>query len=117
MRSRLPRVGVQQAGAAFGVAGVDAEIRQIADERVVRDLERQRRERLLVVRLADFFSIRTVGVDALHRRHVDRRRQVVDHGVEQELDALVLEGRATHHRDEVKPDGAFADPSVDLVLA
>ena len=34
---------------------------------------------------------------ALDRRHVQRRRQVVDDGVEQRLHALVLEGRAAEH--------------------
>ena len=34
----------------------------------------------------------------LHRRDVERRRQVVDHRVEQRLHALVLERRAAEHR-------------------
>ena len=39
-------------------------------------------------------------VDALDRRHVERRRQKIDHGVEQRLHALVLEGGAAQHREE-----------------
>ena len=35
-----------------------------------------------------------LGIDALDRRDVERRRQVVDDRVEQQLDALVLERRA-----------------------
>ena len=41
-----------------------------------------------------------VDVDALDRLAIDRRRQIVDDGVEQRLHALVLEGRAAEDRDE-----------------
>ena len=40
---------------------------------------------------------------------VGRRRQVVDHGVEQRLHALVLEGRAAEHGHEGIGDRALAD--------
>ena len=81
-------------------AGVDAEEGELADERVGHDLERERRERLVVVGLArrsawPFSSL------ALHRRDVDRRRHVVDHRVEHRLHALVLERRAAQHRDDL----------------
>ena len=52
MRSRLPRVEFMHHRAALDRARVDAEERQVADERVVDDLERERGERLLVVGLA-----------------------------------------------------------------
>ena len=39
-------------------------------------------------------------LDALDRRDVDRRRQIIDDRVEQRLHALVLEGRAAQHRHE-----------------
>jgi hypothetical protein len=41
-----------------------------------------------------------VDVDALDVGNVERRRQIVDHGVEQRLHALVLERRAAQHRHE-----------------
>ena len=69
-----------------------------ADERVVHDLEGEHRQRLVVVGMTLDFGV-GLGVDALDGGHVDRRRQVVDDGVEQRLHALVLEGRAAEHRD------------------
>jgi hypothetical protein len=53
MRSRLSLTGVQHAGRRLDLAGVDAHEGQRADERVVHDLERQRRERLVVGADAD----------------------------------------------------------------
>jgi hypothetical protein len=47
---------------------------------------------------------------------VGRRRQVFDDGVEQRLDALVLEGRTTEHREELDRDRALADQRADLVV-
>ena len=51
-RSRLPRVEFSTAVPLVDRARVDAEEREVADERVVHDLERERRERLVVARLA-----------------------------------------------------------------
>ena len=66
--------------------------------------------------------LRLARVEADDRRDVERRRQVVDHRVEQRLHALVLEGRAADDRDE-RPllvadrlDGAPADGRAELVL-
>ena len=55
-------------------------------------------------------------VDALDRRHVERRRQVVDHRVEQRLHALVLEGRAAQHRIERAGDHRLADQPLERRL-
>ena len=41
------------------------------------------------------------GSSPCDRRDVERRRQVVDDGVEQRLHALVLEGRAAEDRDAI----------------
>jgi hypothetical protein len=90
---------VQDRIAGIQDAGVDAEKRQVADERVRRNLECQRRERLRVVRGALAFGL--VLVDALDRRNVDRRRHEVDDCVEHRLHALVLERRAAHRNDDL----------------
>src|SRR6266568_2545946 len=96
------------------LARVDAEEREVADERVVHQLERQRRERLLVGRAAD--DLDPLHVDALHRRDVERAREVVHHGVEDLLDALVLEGAAADHREELHRDGALAETPLQLFV-
>ena len=93
--------GVEDAPAGVQRAGVDAEVGELADERVGHDLEGQRGERRVVVGRAGGRGGLAVaallrGLEALHRRHVERAGQVVDDRVEQRLHALVLEGGAAH---------------------
>ena len=108
MRSVLPERDVEHAPAGLEVAGVDAEVGQLADERVGHDLEGERRERLAVIGVAhdDLVGLR---VQALDRRHVERRREVVDDRVEQRLHALVLERRAAEDRRELEVERRLAD--------
>jgi hypothetical protein len=49
----------------------------------------------------------------VHRRHVERARQVVDDGVEQGLDTLVLEGGAEQHRRDLVGERAGAHRALD----
>jgi len=51
---------------------------------------------------------------ALDRRDVHRRRQIIDHGVEQRLHAFVLEGSAADHRDDMPGDRGLADDGADF---
>ena len=95
-------------------AGIDAHEGDGADKRVVHDLERQARERRLVVGGARDFIALEVG--ALDRRNVERRRQIGDHGIEQGLHALVLEGRAAHHRHEFEMDRALANAALQIFV-
>ena len=102
----LDRVLEHRAG--FDVARIDAAEGQRAHVRVVGDLEREHRQRLVVGRVALDLGL-GLDVDALDRRNVGRRRQEVDDAIEQRLHALVLEGRATEHREELAVDRALAD--------
>ena len=97
------------------LARIDAGEGERADERVVHDLEREHRQRLVVVGVTLDLGI-GLGVDALDGRNIGRRRQVLDDGVEQRLHALVLEGRAAEHREELDRDRALADQRADLVV-
>ena len=99
---------VEERRALLEGAGVDADVGQLADEGVGLDLEGERRERLVVVRLADRARSSPRSRVAGRRRDVERARQVVDDGVEQRLDALVLERRAAEHRHDVVGDRAVA---------
>ena len=105
---------IDDAGAARQDAGIDAAEGNGTDERIIHDLEREQSQRLLVVGPADDFL--AVVVDALDGGHVDRRRKIVDDGVEQRLHALVLEGRAAQHRDRRRrsapPCGSAASASL-----
>ena len=68
----------------------------------------------LVVGVADG-ELLGLRLDALDRRHVERRREVVEHGVEQRLDALVLEGRAAEDRGERDLERRLADRLLEAV--
>ena len=100
---------VVDVAAGFEHARVHAEEGQPADERVGRDLERQRRERLVVADGARSNVVVVARQVPLDRRDVHRRRQVVDHRVEQRLHALVLERGAAEHRHECIADRRLAD--------
>ena len=88
---------VEDAVAGADLARVDAEVRQLADVGVRHDLEDECRERLVQRRAARELVL-GARVDPVDRRHVERARQVVEHAVEQRLDALVLERGAGEHR-------------------
>ncbi len=103
---------VEDAVAGLQRAGVDAEIRQLPDVRVGHDLERERRERRLRVGRPDLVAA-GLRVDPVHRRHVERARQVVDNAVEQELDALVLERGTEQNRRDLVGERAGADGAAD----
>ena len=79
------------------------------------DLEGQGGEGLAVVGLA--LDGRVAGrVLALDGREVQRGGQVLDDGVEQGLHALVLEGRAAEHRDDLDRRGWLPQRRADVVV-
>src|SRR3954470_10331010 len=115
---RAARVDVEDARARLELARVHAEVGELADERVGSDLERERRERRVVVRRTRLFARLVLALDVDHagdRRHVYRARQVVEHGVEQGLDALVLERRAAEDRRHLEVQRRLADRRLELV--
>src|SRR5256712_11865437 len=74
---------------------IHPDIGEVSDKRVGHDLECQRRKRLVIARAAQKW-LGAIKRSALYRRNIERRRQVINYGVEQRLDALVLE-RGTGH--------------------
>ncbi len=102
----LVRLDLDQAADAFGAAGarvvdrvaffddagIDAEKDQFADIFVRPEFEGEGDE-LFVVGGDDLdWGLLVVGIHADGRRDVERAGQVVDHGIQQVLDAFVLEG-------------------------
>ena len=82
-------------------ARIDAEIRQSADERVGDDLEGQRERtarRRWTMKLQCFVGL---GIGRDQRGEVQRRRQIIDDRVEHRLHALVLQGGAAEHGDQL----------------
>ena len=110
----LPRAGVEDLVALGEGARVDPEEGELADVGVGHDLEREGRERLLVGELAGELLV-FLERHAVDRREVGGRRQVVDDGVEQRLDALVLERGAEQDRHDLVGDGGLADAGLELV--
>ena len=104
--------GVVDLRALLERARVDAEVRELAVG-VGDDLERERGERLVLAGLA-LDRLLALHVGALRRRDVERRRQVVDDGVEHGLHALVLERRAAQHRHELELERAEPERVLDL---
>ncbi len=94
-------------------AGVHAEVREVAVW-VGRNLKCERGKRLVVVSLA---RDRSVGlrIDAGDRLGFQRRRQIIDHRVEQRLYALVLKGRTAEHRQHRAGDRRFAQRRLHAV--
>ena len=86
----LVAAGVEQGDALLELAGVDAGEGENA-ERIVHDLEREQRERLIVTR-ATLGLFTSLVINALDGATLDGRRQVIDNRVEKRLNALVLEG-------------------------
>ena len=100
--------GVVHRAAGFDNTGVNAEETKLTHERVGRNLERQRRERSIVVGRTGLLFL-GVGVYALDVVDVGRSRHVVHDGVEQLLHALVFIGSAAHDRNDRIGDGLLAD--------
>ena len=99
---------VQNLAAARHHTRINTHKGQRADKRVGHDLEGEPGEGLVIRRMALDRLVRA-HLDALDRRDVGWRRQVVDNGIEQRLHALVLEGRAAQHRDKGAADRTLAD--------
>ena len=109
---RLAVRRVQHPIARLDTARVDAEVRELADERVGHDLEDERRERRVLRRRPRDLVLR-LRVGALDGRDVERAREVVDDRVEQRLHALVLEGGAEQHRRDRVGERPRAERAAD----
>ena len=93
-------------------AGVDTGEDDLAHVLVGHDLEGEGGEGLLVVGVADDGGVGLIG----DRGDVQRAGQVADDGVEEDLDALVLEGGAAEGGHDGAADAALADAADDLFL-
>jgi hypothetical protein len=101
-------------GALGELAGIDAEEDELADEGIGPELERERTELGVVVRGGRDFFLAVVRVDAHGRGNVERAGEIIDDGVDQELDALVLEGGTADDGDKLVGDGQAADAGLEL---
>ena len=117
-RSRAAGAGIVNRVALPDDAGIDAEEDQFADELVGPELEGEgdRTCSLSVVSTSICCSSLS-GSMPIAGRDVERAGKVVDDGVEQVLDALVLESRTAGDGDQLVGDGGAADALLQLVEA
>ena len=80
----------------------------MADKRVGHDFERQCREGLLDGSAPQNRFV-VFGVDAFHGGHIHRRGEIIHDGVEQRLNALVLERGAGKHGHDLHRQRGLAD--------
>jgi hypothetical protein len=106
---------VQHLGAGVELAGVDANVSQLAEMLVGHDLEGQRGERLGRVRVPLDQRVLTADCVALDRRDVDRAGQEVHDRVQHGLHALVLERAAAHDRGDSRGEGGAPDRRDELL--
>ena len=68
--------------------------------------------------IRSYYDVRRVVMRlvTLNRRDVERRRQVIDDGIEQVLHALVLEGGPAQHRHNRVGHGRAAQAAADLIV-
>ena len=107
--------GVEHLHALTHLAGVDADVGELAVEGVDGDLEGEGCEGLVLVRLAGVGLVLAAGEEALRGGDVERRGQVVHDPVEHGLDALVLVGRTAEDGVDLAGDRADAQSPLDLV--
>jgi hypothetical protein len=95
--------------ALLQLAAVNAEENQLAHIRIAPQLECERTKLRAVVRRHGDRHVRLGGVQPLGRRHVQRRRQIVNHRVDQRLHAALFESRTTQHRHQLETAGQTPD--------
>ena len=74
--------GVVNVAAGFQDAGINADVGHVSDERVGHNFKSQRGKRLIIRGAAQFHFI-VFRIDAFDRRNIHRRRQIIDHRIEQ----------------------------------
>ena len=106
---------VQNRGPGGEASGIDPEETQPSHVGVRHNLEGQGGEGSLVVGGALVGLVR-LGIHALDGRNVQGRGQIVHHGVQQLLDALVPVGRAAGDGNQLVGHGGLPDGGPDAVL-
>src|SRR5437764_8261224 len=87
--------GVVSVRARFDRATINAHERKLAEVLVSHDFEYQSAERSAGIRWTRLF-VPVLRVDAFDRRNIERRRQIINHRIEQRLHAFILESRTRH---------------------
>src|SRR5467141_1495212 len=106
--------GVQYVTPGLQHAGIHADVRHMPDEWVRHDFERQGRKGLIVPGQAQLAFV-ILRVHALQWSDIHRGRQIIDNGIEQRLNPLVLERGACQHRHDFQRQRRFTDRLAHLL--
>jgi len=108
-------IAVEHAAALFELAAVNANISQIA-VLIVDDLEDQAAEGFVRIGmpLDGFFRVLHIVTD--DGGHVHRRREIVDHAVDQSLHAHIFQRRSGEHGVQLEADGGGAEGVAQFLL-
>ena len=104
---------IQHIRTGLAGTGIYAEERELSDERIGHDLERQRSERLVIRRLSR--DVVALHVNTCDIRDVSRRRHEFDDCVQHLLYALVLMGAAAAYRHAFIGDRRLAKRRLQLI--
>ncbi|CCJ99810.1 hypothetical protein BN130_2534 [Cronobacter malonaticus 507] len=109
--------GVQDGITRVNHTRVHAEERQVTNERVGSDFERQCRERLFIASVTLSRSIFTVVQDTVDRRYVNRGWQVINYRIQHRLYAFVFERRTAGYQDDFVVQNALTQSFFDLFFS
>mmetsp|Transcript_13797 Transcript_13797/g.29364 ORF Transcript_13797/g.29364 Transcript_13797/m.29364 type:complete len:399 (-) Transcript_13797:249-1445(-) len=78
-----------------------------SNERIVRDLESQGRERLSITGITDDLGILIVLLNTFNGLNLNGTGEVVDNSIQKRLDTLVLKGGSSEHWNETEVEGSL----------
>ena len=108
--------GIEYVATCFQFTGINAEEAQTAYIGVCSDLERQSAKRFIGRNFTNNFCIRIIGQCSVNFFRIYRARQISTNGIQQRLNAFILKGRATSHREDVHRKGSLTDCTANFVF-
>ncbi len=85
-----------------------SKITQLSHKRITHNFERERGKRFFIARVAKHFFFQILGVMPLHRRYIQRRRQIIADRVKHQLDPFIFECATAENRHDSTRDNTFA---------
>ena len=106
--------GIVNGSTGLGNAGIYTEEAQLAYIRVSGDLKRQGCQRLLV-RRRSLFLLLSIGVNAFNMGNINRGRHIVNHCIQELLDALIAVGSTADNGNHLIINGGLANNPLDIL--
>ncbi|OAQ20167.1 Hemagglutinin 2 [Thermosulfurimonas dismutans] len=111
----LPFGGVINRNSGLKLPGIDPKKSKRSNVRIGHDLEGQSGQR--PIRIGNpFLFLPGIGIYALYRRNVQRRRQIIHNSIQERLHPFILESRPTEDRYHLEGQGSFSNGLFQLLL-